>query len=252
MDWNMPTQFSPTQNIQLEEYYLSAQGQGRPHPTPLTHTASYPPTAQSQYRSYHNVPHNPAGRSHSLGQNGANGNIYDSNTLGVYNTSMSQTQPSTYSQNPNSTTGLYASPSLPYHQYQPKAQIVTSPASTGAGSSGPLSINGTSDGGLTPPFVSSPMSAPLGFGSQEPPQGQAQGQTHYHPEMRPQQIFNFQLPGTSESIISPEGLAHSHELAHQPKRPRGDEDEDYGPGIDVGMDHEGNAGYDNKDSKPKP
>jgi hypothetical protein len=244
MDWNSPTQFPPTQNIQLEEeYYIPAQGQTRPHHAPLTH-ASYPPATQPLYRTYHNISQNPAGqqstRTLSLGQNGTNGNVYDSNPSGVYDTSMSR---AAYNQNP----AFYHSPALPYRQHQPEAQIISSP-----GLSGPLTINGTSDGGLTPPFVSSPMSAPIGFGSQEPPQGLAQGQSRYHTEMRSQQMYNFQSPPTSGSNLNPENLAQGQELGPQSKRQRGlDEDEDYVPGIDVGMEHEGNAG-DNKDAKPKP
>lgn len=240
-------QFAP--DLQLEEYYLSAQGQGRPHISPLIHTASYPPaSAQGQYRAFNNhISQGSAGqqptRSRSLGQNA---DVYGSSASGVYEPSMSQAQTAGYNTNSN-VNGFYTTPPLPSRQYQPDMQVLTSPDLSAGGLSDPLSVNGTSDGGLSPPFVASPMSAPMGFG--DPSQGQSQGQSQYHT----QQIFHFHPNTASGSNTSPGNVAHGHQPAG--KRPRRLEDDDeYGPDANVGMEHEheDSTGQDNKDPKPKP
>lgn len=242
MDWSSASQFAP--NLQLEEYYLSTSGQPRPHPTPLMHTASYPPATQDHYRniSQGSVGQQPA-RSHSLGQNG---NVYVPSTSGIYEPSMSQAQPAAAYNTSSNVNGFYTP--LPHRQYQPEPiQISTSPGlGTGLGLSDALSINGTSDGGLTPPFVSSPMSVPMGFG--DAPQTQRQGQTQYHT----QQIFHFRSDAASESNTNLGDLAHGPQPVHQGKRQRGLDEDNESDNVGMEHEHDDSAGQDNKDAKPKP
>lgn len=231
MDWSSPSQFVP--NLQLEEYYLSAQGHSRPHLTPLMHTSSYPPT------QYHNTSGQLQARSRSLGQN-THG--YNSGASDIYDPSLSQ--PTTAFNSPN-VNGFYNTP--PY-----QSELSTSPSGLGAplGLPDSLSVNGTSDGNLSPTFVSSPIPASMGF--RDLPQTQRQGQSRYPI----QQMVHFHPPVASGSNTGPGDLAHGHEHLHPTKRQRGlDDDDDYGgPGVDVSIDHghEDNERHDSKDPKPKP
>src|ERR1700683_5013934 len=94
--WNLHSQFSQGQQVQLEEeYYMprQLQGQNHPQPPPLhLHTASYPP-ARGQYRPFiPNFSQNPTvqqpTRSQSYGNNPTNGRTLGHNTEDVYGNSM--------------------------------------------------------------------------------------------------------------------------------------------------------------------
>ena len=107
----------------------------------------------------------------------------------------------------------------------------------------PDHITGTnqSEGGITPPFTSSPMSLPSTFESQA-----SQGQSPY----QQQQAVQYQLSGSNNNNG---GVAHEPEYQRQAKRSRGlEEEDDFVFGLDVGMDHDNIEGQDGKDPKSKP
>jgi hypothetical protein len=149
---------------------------------------------------------------------------------------MSQSHEAPFHPTRIASNGFYAHPPLPYRQ--PFMQGSSSPGS-GSVTTLPDNVIG-SEGGITPPFSSSPMSLPLTFESQ-PSQGQLQHQQRQPPQlhMRP-----------SSGSNSPNSLVYEEEHTRHGKRPRGLEDDDE-YGLDTGMEPD-SEGQDGKETKAKP
>jgi len=242
--WNLQPHLSQGQRIQLEEE-LHRQGQGHnqpQHPLPHPHAALYPPSStHGQYRTYpsdfsQDPIIQPPTRSQSYGSHSANAQGFGQHTEHIYGRPLSQPQSAPFPQTTTSSSGFYPQPSLPYRQ--PLTRGSSSPRS-GAGTAPPdLVIGG--EGGITPPFTSSPM--PLTSTFESPV---SQGQLQY----QQQQSLQFQLPPRSNS---PSSITHEPDHTRQGKRSRRlDEEDEYPFGSDTGLEHE-SEGQDGKDSKAKP
>lgn len=232
--WGTLPQFTQGQHIQLEEEFYSQGSQAHPHHVPL-HTASYPLPASQRYQQPPNLSPTAVQRSQSYGSN-PNGN-FNYNNGGPYRPAMSQAGHAPFLHSPGSATGFLAQP--PYGQLYPK---VSTSSLHGSGMAPPNHNNAgnRNNGGITPPFTTSPMSTPLTFGSQPLPMP---GQDTY-------QQPTYMFPDAPQSgSASPVGKTEQ-DPPPQPKKSRKLDDED--ESMDVGMEHEDAEGQDVKDSKSKP
>ena len=212
------------------------------HPHLHLHTASYPPATRGQYRTFpgnfsqnHTAPQ--PNRAQSYGNHNTNGRSFGHNTEEVYGNSLSQAHGTAFDQNPAN--GFYQNP---YHQQFTSAS--SSPGTTSGVTLPDHHVLGTGQSEGTPPYTSSPMSAPLNFESQA-----HQVQMQYQQA----QALQFPIRSSSGSSNSPDSFAHEQEYTRQGKRPRGlDEEEEFAFNLDVGMEHDTTEGQDNKEHKQKP
>jgi hypothetical protein len=246
--WDLQSQFPHGQRIQLEEeYYKQDQGQDHPQHLVHLHAASYPPAATQRPGTYYNAyPPNysqdPAGqqsvRSQSYSNDGVNLQGSSHNSQSAYGTPISQSHEAPFHPTPiANNNGFYAHAPFPYRQ--PFVQGSSSPASVSVTTLPDRVIGSEGEGGITPPFSSSPMSLPLTFESKL-----SHGQSPY--QQQPPQLHIRSSSGSN----SPNSLVYEQEHARHGKRQRGVEDDDE-YGLDVGMEPE-SEGQDGKETKAKP